>query len=233
MKYFSKEIIIPIAGLIAIVLLVYMEKIWSVVSRFNADTITAIASVVVATLALWVSMRADMRNEEQARLSNERSEKHANLLNKRSEKQARLSNERRERQAKLSVLPLLSVINEISVIKDVNIKGDLHYKIILSNQGVGPAIIKKFELLFDGETVVLNDTDAYENFLDNKTKEFTDRNFRQRTQGSVIKVGERLILWEFNHREDQDTSEVAKLGLRIEYESIYRDEVFTLSVRDY
>ncbi len=134
---------------------------------------------------------------------------------------------------KLSVLPLISLTNEISVINDVNIKGDLNYKIVLTNQGVGPAIIKKFELLFDGETVLFNDADTYEKFLDSKTKKFTGRNFAQRKQGSIIKVGERLILWEFNYHEHQDTSEVEKLGLRIEYESIYQDEVFNISVRDY
>ncbi len=137
------------------------------------------------------------------------------------------------RRNKLLVKPLISITNEISVINDVNIKGDLHYKVVLTNQGVGPAIIKKFELLFDSETVLFNDADTYKKFLDSKTKKFTGRNFAQRNQGSIIKVGERLILWEFNYREHQDLSEVEKLGLRIEYESIYQDEVFNLSVRDY
>ena len=69
MKYFSKEIIIPIAGLIAIVCLVYMEKIWSLVTGWSPSIIVAVLSVFVAGCALGVTVWQGRQNDKHNRLS--------------------------------------------------------------------------------------------------------------------------------------------------------------------
>ncbi len=185
--------------LIIVHLVVGIDMIWAWLASLEDEAYIAMASGVIALIALGFAIVQGWQNHK---------------------------------HNKLSVLPLVSVMRDSSIITDINIKEDIHYKVILINQGVGPAIIKKFELLFDGESVLPNDADTYESFLDKKTQNFIGRNFGHRAQGSVIKVGEQLILWEFKYVKNQDISEVTKLGLKIEYQSIYRDETFRCFVKE-
>ncbi len=192
MKYFSKEIIIPIAVIIAIVCLVYMDT----------NTIIAIASVFIAGCALWVSMRADKRNEMQARLSNERIEKHN----------------------KLSVLPLLVCHKYL---------GEKITTLRLVNSGVGPAIITKIELLFDGKVVSCNNEESYTAFLEEEIKHSAKPGIGYIYAGEIMSVGYKHLMWELRHgKKEKDINFIRKLSLRVEYESIYHDKMYVFDSRD-
>ncbi len=115
---------------------------------------------------------------------------------------------------RLSVLPLLGMLR---------ISGGINYEMKLINRGVGPAIIKNFELLFDGKIVSCNDYKAYRTFF----LEIDNINVTGASHyaiDDVIKVGEELTLWHFEKVNYQDISYLNKITFRVEYYSIYRDK---------
>ncbi len=101
-----------------------------------------------------------------------------------------------------------------------------HYKVTLVNYGLGPAIIKNFELLYKGKVVSRNSSITYKRHLTKMMKKFKNKGATHRTRDSIIKTGEELILWEFKCGKDEDTKEIQKLKIRIEYQSIYEDDTF-------
>ena len=198
MKYFSKEIIIPIAVIIAIVCLVYMDT--------NTNTVIAIASVFIAGCALWVSMRADKRNEMQARLSNERIEKHN----------------------RLSVKPYLTTIQTNIIDNDLE---HVSYKLV--NCGVGPAVIKNIILFYKDDEVACNSHQDYHDFMSEKLKDFVDPTGSSLLSGSVIQIGAERVMWEFKYNHlTQNIDFLDELEIFVEYQSIYEDEVFVYDSRD-
>ncbi len=175
---------------------VYFVGIGAIWTRVNdANIVIAIASVgiafasaIIGVCALWVSMRADKRNE---------------------------------RQARLSVKPYLTVLRR---------SGGDYYKIVLANYGVGPAIIKNFKLSSKDIPISLNDSLTYKKFLRAKMKEFKNKKTAHRGPNSAIKTGEEITLWGFKYdrgQKSQNLKDIQELVLRIEYQSIYKDEVFT------
>ncbi len=125
---------------------------------------------------------------------------------------------------RLSVKPFLNVLGCVS--RSGNIKD---YTVTLVNHGVGPAIIKNFELLFEGKSVSNNHSESYKDFLNKKIKPLKGlkgRSFEHRSEDSVIKVGEEIILWKFKCERDEDIEDIEKIKIRIKYQSIYQDEIF-------
>ena len=122
---------------------------------------------------------------------------------------------------RLSVRPLL-----MSLLSNKIEGGIRYYEVTLVNHGVGPAIIKDFILKFNGEKVSINDAKTYKDFLDKKMKKFKKTRTGHRTKNAIIKIGEELTLWKFECDKDEDIEDIKKLKIRIEYQSIYRDEIF-------
>ena len=177
--------------LIAIASYGNIGAIWMWVSGLEDEAYIAMASGVIAIIALW----ANIREGKETRKHN-----------------------------RLSVQPLLRVL------KSDAIKGNVRtYKIILINHGVGPAIIKNFELLYNGKRKSLNDSKTYSDFLKKKISKFKGLKrggTNHRTKGYSIKMGEELILWKFECDKHQDIEDIEKVNIRIEYQSIYRDKTF-------
>ena len=119
------------------------------------------------------------------------------------------------------VRPHLTVLRGNAVAANIR-----HYEVTLVNYGLGPAIIKNFELLYKGKIVSRNNSVTYKKFLIKMMEKFKDRGTSHRTRGSIIKTGEELILWEFKCGKDEDIKEIQKIKIYIEYQSIYKEETF-------
>ncbi len=181
---------------------------------------TTIATVFIAICALWVSMQADKRNEEQARLSNERIEKHN----------------------KLSVRPLLG-----SDLSEHRGRANESIKFVLVNHGTGPAIIEKMILFVDKKKKLQNSSNKYFNFIqkelhnnkkyvniiEGKVKSFTSGSYGFLVPKSIMGVGERQVIWDVkdSSKTKDAISFIKRLDLRVEYTSFYKDEVFVYDTR--
>ncbi len=197
--------------------------ILALMPELDVEAFTAIATVVIAFVstiiggcALWLSMRADKRNEKLARLSD-----------KRKERQARLLNERNEKQARLSVQPYLHFKNVDG--EDEQNPSIRNFKIVISNKGIGPAFIKSFTMLFDGKIIK---SEYYYNFFKEKLQEFENPIAYQLASGSAIKAGEEIVLIGFDYTSHKEKNDfINKLELHIEYQSIYKDKTVPLSAK--
>ena len=130
---------------------------------------------------------------------------------------------------KLSVRPLLK-FDEDTIIKN-NI---IYDKFLLINAGIGPAIIKKVELFFDGKVVSCNDYKTYYIFLRKKLKRFIHGDIGYFPCGDVVSVGQTELMWTLKYRNTKkDIETVNKLHLRIEYQSIYQGKVFIFDTKDF
>ncbi|MCW8983096.1 MAG: hypothetical protein OQK13_03540 [Gammaproteobacteria bacterium] len=108
---------------------------------------------------------------------------------------------------------------------------------VVSNNGLGPAVIKKWEVLLDGEEINISDHDAAESVIRDllKEKEF---NFTIGTlgEGYVMPSNElkKVLIVHFKCKSDDDFNSVEtslnSLDLIIEYESMY-GEKFKLDTR--
>ncbi len=127
---------------------------------------------------------------------------------------------------KLSVKPLLVVFRRINTQKSIG-----KYEVSVANQGVGPAIIKNVELLFEGKRVSLNDNITYKAFLNKKMKNLKSKDTFYPNPSFVIKMGETLILWSFEFDKMEAIYEMDKLGIKIEYKSMYLDKTFASGVK--
>jgi hypothetical protein len=103
----------------------------------------------------------------------------------------------------------------------------------LINSGFGPAIIKDFILVYDGEEVSKNNRKTYEDFLKEKVKSQGCKivNIVSFAPDSALLVNERCELLSFHHRVGEDASFINKLDLRVNYQSIYEDETYTYDSR--
>ncbi len=172
-----------------------IRVLWAMILDLEANSISAMASAIIAGLifitTLWQIWQNDKRN-------------------------------------RLLVLPWLRTIRYESGHLVDNTKV---YGVKLVNGGVGPAIIKKFELKFEGKTVSLNNNEAYL-FINDILKDFSIREKWLPTCFDVIKAGEEKHLWSFSYNtESQNIDKVYKLDVLIEYQSVYQNETFTHPIR--
>lgn len=96
----------------------------------------------------------------------------------------------------------------------------------LINAGFGPAIIKDFVLVYDGKEVANNNRKAYEDFLRQLSQDVSFQSLYSFIPDSSLLAGERYELFSFRHKHGQDISFIDKLNLRVNYQSIYEDEIF-------
>ncbi len=123
---------------------------------------------------------------------------------------------------RLSVKPYLKLINNITE------RGNKRFiNLELENCGTGPAIIKNFILEFDGKEIARNDIKKYETFLAKNTSGLTFSNICFMGSNNVIKEGTKQPLWKFKYEcGSQEDKFIGGLNMRIEYQSIYKDEIF-------
>ncbi len=127
---------------------------------------------------------------------------------------------------KLSVRPMLTTMINY---KDGKKTRTVSFELI--NSGFGPAIIKDFILMFDGEEVSKNNLKSYEDFLKEKAKSFKVESVFSITPDASIVMGERYELFSFSYKHGEDVSFIHKLDLLVNYQSIYEDEIFTHDTR--
>ncbi len=123
---------------------------------------------------------------------------------------------------KISVRPKLAVSKNL---KPTKTKKTVCFELI--NSGVGPAIIKDFILIYDREEVSKNNYKTYENFLKDKARNAKLVSIGFLSPGVSISIKESFNLFSFQYKHEQDILFVDKLSLRIHYQSIYEDEIFT------
>ena len=125
---------------------------------------------------------------------------------------------------RLSVLPLL--ICERDLGEEITI-------VHLVNSGIGPAIITKIELLFDGKVVSCNNYDSYVAFLKEEMKQPTQPEIGYIHAGEIMSVGYKQWMWQLIHgKTKKDINFARKLSLRVEYESIYHDKTYVFDSRN-
>ncbi len=130
---------------------------------------------------------------------------------------------------RLSVRPLLAFDESTTIQAEGN-----NAKFYLINAGVGPAIIKNVDLIFDGKVVSSNDYKTYHSFLRNDMGRFIKGRLRYIPRDDVISVGQKQKMWTLKYRNTkEDIETVNKLRLRIEYQSIYQGKVFIFDTKDF
>ncbi len=124
---------------------------------------------------------------------------------------------------KLSVQPLLTCAH------DFRKKGNIRYvEFDLLNSGTGPAIIKNFILEVDGKELTRNDVKEYSKFFNSNTQGFRKMLVGFTGPDSIIRVGDPSNLWTFEYDKTTHNADfIDRVKLVIEYQSIYRDEIFT------
>ena len=128
---------------------------------------------------------------------------------------------------RLLVKPHLSLINNIT---ERGNKRFINFQ--LENCGTGPAMIKNFILEFDGKEIARNDIKKYETFLAKNTSGLTFSNISFLSSSSIIKEGTIVPLLEFKYEcGSQEGKFIGGLNVRIEYQSIYKDEVLVCNSR--
>ncbi len=190
-----KYLIFYIVMLIAIASYGNIGAIWMWVSGLEDAVYIAMASGVIALIALLFAIVQGWQNY---------------------------------RHNKLSVRPLLN-FDDFSKERN-NINYDTFH---LINSGIGPAIIKKIELFFDDKVISCNDYKTYCIFLTKTIRDFTDGNIGYVPCGDVMSVGQKQLMWTLKYgKTKKDTEFVNKLSLRVEYQSIYEDEIFVFDSRN-
>ncbi len=123
---------------------------------------------------------------------------------------------------KMSVLPKLSITRPFDGTGKENT-----VSVDFINSGIGPAIIKDFILTYDGKEVSKNNYKTYKDFLTEKAFNVKILYIYFFSSGATISVNEYCEVFAFQHKRGQDVSFIDKLGLRIHYQSIYEDKIFT------
>ena len=213
MKYCYKEIIIPIAGLIAIVLLVYMEKIWLVVSGFDATTITttitATMSSIIACCVLVVTARQTRQNLEYNQLS----------------VRPLLGSDLSEHRGRANESIKFVIVNHgtgPAIIEKMILFVDKKKKLQNSSNKYFNFIQKE-----------LHNNKKYVNIIEGKVKSFTGGSYGFLVPKSIMGVGERQVIWDVkdSSKTKDAISFIKRLDLRVEYTSFYKDEVFVYDTR--
>jgi hypothetical protein len=127
---------------------------------------------------------------------------------------------------KLSVRPKLTAMENYENTEEAR---KVTFELI--NAGFGPAIFKDFILVYDGKEISKNNRKTYEDFLTEKTRGFTDVGIFSFIPDSTISAGECCELFSFTYKHEQDASFIHKLNIRINYQSIYEDEIIEYDSR--
>ena len=191
--------------IIVVHLVVGIDMIWDWVLCWEADIVTATATVVLAVTSVLASILGFLKYSKEA--------------------------EKRLRQDRILAYPLVmgqSSYNKIPMEDDMR-----HVMFQVANRGTSPAIIRNFVLFFDGKEVARNNSRDYFNFLNRMTQEFKDTIFLVLLPDSYIGIGEEKTLWELKYNiKNQNINEIEKIDVLIEYESILQDKIYTYDGRN-
>ncbi len=132
----------------------------------------------------------------------------------------------------LSVIPLIA--SNLIDATGGDDSGRLRFDLV--NHGNGPAIITKIVLFFnDGEkSEELQDSSKkYFDFIKRKLKKFNEDVYGFVVPNSVMKVGNKQIIWDVTDTSttNNNISIIRKLDLLVEYKSVYQDKIYTYDTR--
>lgn len=188
---------------------------------------TGFFSVIIASIALYHTFREAKERKRESKESEIRREKEA-ADNVKAQELAIA-------HQKLLVKPVLILEADFAL-------HEYKLKLMLKNQGVGPAIIKNLKIAINGQ-FVYGDNPIYEainRLLPSATFDYNSRTFFG-AEGSAIRPGESIVLYDIDFNFDVESSlskedkmlyvaeaknELLKLGVSVSYESIY-GETFT------
>lgn len=148
-----------------------------------------------------------------------------------SNKTAREQNEAAREHNRLSVMPRLTTTTMSN--RDNYLDGSvriLKFGMDLENVGLGPAVIKSFEVMFDGVLVPAARTEDVHGLLNKVFPGISlgpSSSFHTLRTEHALKVGEETSIVEFevfNPPTDFDV-EIKRFSLRVTYESLYGDRL--------
>ena len=125
---------------------------------------------------------------------------------------------------KLSVRPFLSHTQ----IKDIDSEGQPIFSSVLKNSGIGPAVIKDFILLYNGEEVSKNSISDFIDFLHEIFGNDIEW-FYSFFPDSIVAIDESFDL--FIVSGESAIKKATEIDIIIRYKSIYGDEIFTLDTQ--
>lgn len=160
---------------------------------FDPEMWIALASVVVATCALAITIWQGRQNHK---------------------------------HNKLSVKPLLTTSEGFEEVG----RNKFITTVEVLNTGFGPAIIKDFILIYDGQEVSKNNCQSYQELLDKIAKPLHVNHYWFAPESSMPAEDVQELL-SFEHKRDDDISFLKKLNIKINYQSVYGDETFTYDSR--
>ena len=191
-------------GIVIILIIVHLvlgiDMIWAWVLCWEADIVSATATVVIAATSVLAAFLGFVTYFKEI-------------------KKNRIEKADKDKRDRLSVQPFLGFKNGDGV--DEQNPSIRNFKIVIFNKGVGPAFIKNFIMQFDGK--IIKSEDYYKFFIE-KLQKFENPIAYQLVNGSAIKAGEEIILIGFDYNsQDKKFDFISKLELFVEYESIYKD----------
>ena len=130
-----------------------------------------------------------------------------------------------DKRNRLLVKPILTTIS--NTIEENDDDDMLRLTLDVENSGTGSAIIKNFILEVNGKEITRNNIDKNQEFIERTSTGLYFENVGFMYPRSAIKAGGSQNLWTFEYKDGASVGFVSGLNIRIEYQSVYEDEIFT------
>ena len=190
-----------------IVYFVDIIAFWAWITCWEADIVTAWATVIIALTSMVAALSG---------LSAYFRENKKNHAEKEDER----------RRDKIAVQPLLEFGSYIGVDKNSDKKNMAKFNVTLVNSGVGPAIIENFILRYKGRKKSHNDSKKYHKFLEDLLDGFNILMLTHRSSGGALRAGEETTLLEFNYEPEKDNIDfINGIKILVEYKSTYENKL--------
>ncbi len=133
----------------------------------------------------------------------------------------------------LSVRPFLATSVEAFYEHNEEIRMECR-KFKITNKGIGPAIITDIKLFFNGDRILYNNHEDFENalrekILNNSIKVDIGLESTSIAPRSVIAIGEEEMMWSIKFDSKIERSKIVdnfdNIKIRIEYESMYKEKI--------
>ncbi len=134
-----------------------------------------------------------------------------------------------QKHNKLSLRPLLG--SDLLNKRTDNMK---YIKFELVNYGVGPLIVKEMLMFSDNEEDELGHSiKSYLDFMYKKLKGIRERQIGFLAPGSVMEIGNRLIVWGIHYDiQNENIDFIYNLDVKVKYQSVYEDEIYVYDTRE-
>ena len=136
---------------------------------------------------------------------------------------------------KISVIPRLTTFTHKYFLNEPSSEAQL--RVMLSNCGLGPAVIKSYEILVDGKPALVNEPSEYYQVVQiavTSTLDIQRCRFTILRKETVLAQGEEIVVADIYaaYTTSQQLDEFKKFHIKVCYESLY-GQSFTYDSRDH